>query len=133
MPLDSPATIPSTMAKRRKLNVSSNSIGEKDSLELSEKSFSVDLPINSRVKPPKFRLSPSSNRSRYHSGYMIDPLSQLGCRAKISNILGLRLQELLEREHHSAQARIAKAQDAIQELKQIIEQIPPREKMSVGV
>ena len=47
-------------------------------------------------------------------------------------MLGLQLQELLEREHRTAEARIAKAQDTIQELKQIIEQIPPREKMRVG-
>lgn len=132
--LDSAGTVCSIMAKRRKLDLSYISAPENDTSRLSENISPVSLPINRRVSPQKTQPSPTtSNRSRNQPSNVIDTISEMGCGAENSNILGLQLQELLEKERRTTQARVANAQDVVQELKQIIEQIPPREKMRVGV
>ena len=121
------------MAKRRKLDLSCDLIGEETSSRLSEISPPTGLPINRRVRPQKIRLSPATNRSRYPPGSLTDGSGQIGCGAENSSVLGLQLQELLEKAYRTAQARMTATHDAIQELRQIIEQIPPRERMPVSV
>lgn len=121
------------MAKRRKLDLSCDSIGEGISSRLSEISPPTGLPVNRRVRPQKIRLTPTTNQSRYSPGNLTDGSGQIGCLVENSSVLGLQLQELLEKAHRTAQARMTAAHDAIQELRRIIEQIPPRERMPVSV
>lgn len=133
IPLDPTCITPFIMPKRRKLDLSCNFIGGEDSYGLSEISSPAGLPIIKGVRPQKNRLLPSTNRSRYRSGSVTDALSQIGYGAENSGVLGLQLQKLLEKARRTDQARMTNAQDVVQELKQIIEQIPPRERMRVGV
>lgn len=121
------------MAKRRKLDLSSNFIEEGDSTGLSKIPPLVGFPIDRRVKSQKRQHSPETNRSRYHSDNVTDTLSQIGRGVDSSNVLRLQLHDLLEKAHCKAQSRMTKAQDAVQELRRIIEQIPPRDRISVRV
>lgn len=126
--------MPFTMAKRRKLDLSCNYYeGEGSSSVLGEISSPVGLPVSRRIRSQITRLSPAPCRSRYHSDNVTDALRQIGCGTESSSVLGLQLQELLEKARRTAQARMTNAQDALQELRRIIEQIPPRERMRVSV
>ena len=128
--LISTAVIPFMMAKKRKLDLSCNFLEQGDSSEPSKISSLVGLP---RVRSQKYRMSPPRDRSRYHSDSVTNLSSQIGLGPESSNILRLQLHDLLEKVHHMARSRMTKAQDAVQELRRMIEQIPSSARISVCV
>ena len=72
-----------------------------------------------------------SSRIPFQSIKMANSLSHTGHGADSSDILRIELHDLLEKAHCVAHSRLSKAQEALKELRQIIEQIPPRKGMNV--
>lgn len=121
------------MAKRRRLDHSCNFIGEGDSSGSSKVFSLANFPTNGSDGSQKHGLPPEKDRSRSHSGNIINAMSKIGDGAESSNVLSLQLHDLLEKAHYAARSRMAKTQDVLQELSRIIEQIPPCERTNVRI
>jgi hypothetical protein len=116
------------MAKRRKLNQSCDFAGFDEPGKTFDPVTSLTESKSGFQKRPH---SPDESRNRSQSHGMTDALRQSDHGADGTNILSLQLHELLEKTQRTAQCRMSKAQNALQQLRQIIEQIPPRDGMSV--
>lgn len=62
---------------------------------------------------------------------MTNPLSHAIYGADSPDMFRIQLHDLLEKAQSAAHSRVSKAQEALQELSQIIEQIPPRQGINV--
>lgn len=121
------------MAKRRKIDLSCNFIEGEGSTGPKKTPSPVEFLIDRRIKSQKHQLSHGITRSRFHSNSVTDASGLIVHGADGPNILRLQLHDLLERAKCTTQPGMSKAQDAVQELRQIIEQIPPRDGMNVRI